>query len=103
MDMDSSTNAVGEEHSQLEVAADSCKIDFTEIVPNPGGYLLLLLLQQPFNGLYRTTWVSRYQKGKSSPDFNETRDNGLWYAVASAAHNLHLALAKVQSCIIRPS
>ena len=25
--------------------------------------------QQPFNGLFsRTTWVSRYQKGKTNPD-----------------------------------
>ena len=36
--------------------------------------LLLLQLLQPFNGLFsRTTWVSRYQKGKNSPDLNEAR------------------------------
>jgi len=30
----------------------------------------------PFNGLFsRTTWASRYQKGKTSLDLNETRDN----------------------------
>jgi len=30
---------------------------------------LLLLLLHPFNGLFsRTTWVSRYQKGKTSLD-----------------------------------
>ena len=33
------------------------------------------------------TWVSQYQKGKTSPDFTEASDN--WVAVASAC--LHLA------------
>jgi len=42
-------------------------------------YLLLLLLLHPFNGLFsRTTWVSRYKKGKPSLDLNEARDNGVW-------------------------
>ena len=52
----------------------------------------------PFNGLFtRITWISRYQKGKTSQDLNEARDDGvlgLWDAVASAgkyANNLHLA------------
>ena len=32
----------------------------------------------PFNGLFsRTTWVSRYQKGKTSVDLNEARDEGV--------------------------
>ena len=32
--------------------------------------------QQPFNGLFsRTTWVSRYQIGKTNVDFTEARDN----------------------------
>jgi len=32
--------------------------------------------QQPFNGLFsRTTWVSRYQKGKTNLDFTGARDN----------------------------
>jgi len=40
--------------------------------------LLLLLLLHPFNGLFsRTTWVSRYQKGKTSLDLNEARDGGV--------------------------
>ena len=31
----------------------------------------------PFNGLFsRTTWVSRYQKGKNALDLNEARDDG---------------------------
>ena len=39
--------------------------------------LLLLLLLHPSNGLCsRTTWVSRYQKGKNSLDFNKARDDG---------------------------
>ena len=38
--------------------------------------LLLLLLLHPFNGLFsRTTLASRYQKGKTSPDLNEARDD----------------------------
>ena len=36
----------------------------------------LLLLLQPFNGLLsRTTWVSRYQKGKTNLDFTGARDS----------------------------
>ena len=34
--------------------------------------LLLLLLLHPFNGLFSsTTWVSQYQKGKTSQDLND--------------------------------
>jgi len=34
------------------------------------------LVQQPFNGLFsRTTWVSRYQKGKTNLDFTGARDS----------------------------
>jgi len=45
----------------------------------PHNTLLQLLLQQPFNGLFsRTTRVSRYQKGKTSLDLNEARDDGVW-------------------------
>ena len=40
-------------------------------------YNKLLILLHPFNGLFsRTTWVSRYQKGKASLDLNEARDDG---------------------------
>ena len=36
----------------------------------------ILLLLQPFNGLFsRTTWVSRYQKGKTNLDFTGARDS----------------------------
>ena len=35
-------------------------------------YYYSLLLLRPFNGLFSgTTWVSRYQKGKTSLDLNE--------------------------------
>jgi len=40
--------------------------------------LPLLLLLQPFNCLFsKTSWVSRYQKGKTSLDLNEARDDGV--------------------------
>jgi len=33
---------------------------------------------RPFDGLsFTTTCVSRYQKGKTSPDLNEARDDGV--------------------------
>ena len=33
---------------------------------------------QPFNGVFsRTTWVSRYQKGKTSLDLNQAIDDGV--------------------------
>jgi len=57
--------------------------------------MIKLLLLHSFNGLFsRTTWVSQYQKGRTSLDLNEARDVGFWDAVASAgpyANNLHLA------------
>ena len=41
-------------------------------------FILLLLLLHLFNGLFsRTTWVSQYQKGKTSMDLNEARDVGV--------------------------
>ena len=43
-----------------------------------GLLLLLLPVLHPFNGFFsRTTWVSRYQKGKTSLDLNEARDDGV--------------------------
>jgi len=36
------------------------------------------IVVQPFNGLFfRATWLSRYQKGKTSLDLNEARDDGV--------------------------
>jgi len=41
--------------------------------------LQLILLLCSFNGLFsRTTWVRRYQKGKSSLGLNEARDDRVW-------------------------
>jgi len=40
--------------------------------------LLLLLLLHPFNSLFSMPmWVSWYQKGKTSLDLNEVRDDGI--------------------------
>jgi len=40
--------------------------------------LLLLLLLHPFSGLFsRTAWVTQYQKGKTSLNLNEARDDGV--------------------------
>ena len=42
-------------------------------------YWYLFQLLHPFNGLFsRATWVSWYSKGKTSLDYNEARDDGLW-------------------------
>jgi len=44
----------------------------------PANELLLMLLLYPFKGLFsRTSWVSWYQKGKTSLDLNEARDDGV--------------------------
>ena len=51
----------------------------------------LLLLLQPFNGLFcRTTWVSRYQTGKTSLYLNEARDYGGLECSAFSALNCWL-------------
>jgi len=48
------------------------------VTANTRFILPLLLLLHPFNGLFsRTTWVIQYQKGKTSLDLNEARDDGL--------------------------
>jgi len=51
----------------------------TEGRPTVTQTLLLLLINthtHPFNGSFSgTTWVSRYQKGKTSLDFTEARDS----------------------------
>ena len=57
---------------------------------------LPLPLPHPSNGLFSgTTWVSQYEKRKTSLDLNEARgDMGFGDVVASAgphANNLHLA------------
>ena len=58
--------------------------------------------QQPFNGLFsRTTWVSRYQKGKTNLDFTGARDSEwhfnqsrLFYSVQPCARYAKLANAE---------
>ena len=52
-----------------------------------------LILQHPFHGLFsRTTWVSRYRKGRTALDFNEARDVGMSVASAGLCGNhLHFA------------
>ena len=59
-------NAKQGEH-ELQLTAENC---FLMTQPSPE------LLTHPFDGpLSRTTWVSRYQKGKTNLDFTEARDS----------------------------
>ena len=62
------------------VTTDKASVWFSLLLIWSIGFeILLLLLLHPFNGLFsRTTWVSRYRKGKTSLDLNEARDDGLW-------------------------
>ena len=47
---------------------------------------MLQLLLHLFNGLFsRTTWLSQYQKGKTSLDLNEARYHGVWRYSADTA------------------
>jgi len=56
------------------------KIFATKLVWKSDAMICNIILQQqqhPFHGLFsRTTWVSRYQKGRTILDFNEARDDG---------------------------
>ena len=46
---------------------------WSQLLVDPSGHELQL---QPFKGLFsRTTWVSRYQKGKTNLDFTGARDS----------------------------
>jgi len=52
--------------------------------------------RDPLNSLFsRTTRASRYQKGKTSLDLNEARDDGFWrwqwHQLDHMQTNLHLA------------
>jgi len=63
---------------QLQVERRTGKVrrPETDVLPLCHATNSLLLLQQPFNGLFsRTTWVSRYQKGKTNLDFTGARDS----------------------------
>ena len=67
----------------IELSVHKLHIHFDRI------YILLLLLLYPFEGLFtRTTWVSRYRKGKISLDLNAARDDGS--SAGPQANNLHL-------------
>jgi len=57
-------------HDELKSVIDEGKTRPKEL------YTLLLL--HLYNSLFsRTTWISRYQKGKISLDLNESRDDGV--------------------------
>ena len=49
---------------------------------------------QPFNGLFsRTTWVSRYQKGKTNLDFTGASGSGISWAICkSAPHSRQITI-----------
>jgi len=52
-----------------------------------------------FNGLFsKTTWVSRYQNGKTSLDLNEARDDGV---LGLQWHQLDFSLCKNPSVIMQ--
>ena len=52
--------------------------DIRPIFPNVLIQIRLLLLLNPFNGLFlRTAWVGWYEKGKTSLDLYEARDDGI--------------------------
>jgi len=68
------------------------------LLPGAGGGLVLTYISHthahthPFNGpLSGTTRVSRYQRGKTNPDFTEAKSR--WVAVASAGPYASLQLA----------
>ena len=58
-------------------------------------YSVILHYTHSFNGLFsRTTWVSRYQEGKTSLDLNDARDNGVlgWqWCQMDRMQTIHLA------------
>jgi len=62
-------------HSPSALHQSTYPLRSTTATARPTGLLGLL---HPFNGLfYRTTWVSRYQKGETSLHLKEARDNGV--------------------------
>jgi len=59
-------------------ATDDCSVSLALQRRTSKRNLLLLQLLHPFNGLFSTaTSISRYRKGKTSLDLNETRDDGV--------------------------
>jgi len=61
----------------------------TSSMPTDKNIQTKLLLLQPFNGLFsRTTWVSRYQKGKTNQDLLEQETvsgSGISWAICKSA------------------
>jgi len=50
--------------------------DMQSLAKHNKHYKYISTVLQPFNGLFsRTTWVSRYQKGKTNLDFTGARDS----------------------------
>jgi len=69
------------QHGQTEMIATNMRRPAHQQVQFTAGAMpwLTTTLLHPFNGLFSwTTWVSRYQKGNTSLDFNEARDDGVW-------------------------
>ena len=63
-------------HYASSVSADNCLKIPRSTCLSFAQHSLFLFKQQPFNGLFsRTTWVSRYQKGKTNLDFTGARDS----------------------------
>ena len=68
---------------QVSPASFAVSDSMTQMSPCcPANYmwtlLLLLLLLHAVHDLFsRKTWISRYQKGKTSPDINDVRDYGV--------------------------
>jgi len=73
----------------------NCICQLAQVVLYNGHDTVLLLHYTHLTASFRSTWVSRYKKDKTSLDLNEARDDGVFLdAVASAgpyANNLLLA------------
>jgi len=61
----------------LMAGSNTTRFFFFNSVSLPVWHIAAVIITTPFNGLFsRTTWVSRYQKGKTSLDLNEARGMG---------------------------
>ena len=64
-------------------------LQFIQLVCSHYCYIHIL---RPFDGFFsRTTWISRYQKGRTILDFNEARDDGRQWHQLDHTNHLHLA------------
>jgi len=66
-------------------------------------FWVIITHTHPFNGpLSGTTWVSRYQKGKTNLDFTEARDSGISWAICkSAPRSRQITMPATQWCIAK--